>query len=101
MSFPSALHHCAQTTFRKLRIAFILWVVIGLIASLPPQAIAANLSPAPETARAYIIEPSDGQTVPEEFAVKFGLVGMGIAPAGTDKANTGPSSSTDRFRYIF
>ena len=89
MSFLSSLHHCAQTLVRKLRIAFILWAAIGLTASLPPQAIAANLSPAPETARAYIIEPSDGQTVPEEFAVKFGLVGMGIAPAGTDQANTG------------
>ncbi len=89
MSFSASLHHCTQIIRRNLRAFFLLLAVIGLIASLPSQAIAANLSPAPETARVYIIEPSDGQTVPEEFAVKFGLVGMGIAPAGMDKANTG------------
>lgn len=89
MSFSASLHHCTQIIERNLRVFFLLLAVIGLIASFPPQAIAANLSPAPETARVYIIEPSDGQTVPEEFAVKFGLVGMGIAPAGMDKANTG------------
>ena len=89
MFFPAPLHRRAQTIVKKLRISFILLTVIGFIASLPAQAIAANLSTAPETARAYIIEPSNGQTVPAEFAVKFGLVGMGIAPAGIDQANTG------------
>ena len=58
--------------------------------SLPSQAIAASrFSHAPEAARVYIIEPSDGQTVPTEFPVKFGLTGMGIAPAGIDKDGTG------------
>lgn len=52
-------------------------------------AIAAGRSTAPENARVYIIEPSDGQTVPEEFIVKFGLSGMGVAPAGIDKEGTG------------
>lgn len=47
------------------------------------------LSPAPEGAYAYIIEPQNGQAVEAPFAVKFGLVGMGVAPAGIDKANTG------------
>ncbi|MEL6579962.1 MAG: DUF4399 domain-containing protein [Cyanobacteria bacterium J06621_12] len=44
---------------------------------------------APADAQAYIVEPSDGATVPETFAVEFGLSGMELAPAGVDKPNTG------------
>lgn len=48
-----------------------------------------HLSASPEGAKVYIISPQDGDTVPAEFTVKFGLQGMGVAPAGTDKASTG------------
>jgi hypothetical protein len=44
---------------------------------------------APEGARAYIITPEDGSTVPQTFVVRFGLSGMGIAPAGADLPKTG------------
>ena len=37
----------------------------------------------------YIISPKNGDTVGQTFTVKFGLKGMGIAPAGVDFANTG------------
>ena len=40
-------------------------------------------------AKVYFIEPSDGATVSSPVIVKFGLSGMGVAPAGTAKANTG------------
>lgn len=43
----------------------------------------------PEGASAYIISPKNGDTVDTTFSVKFGLSGMGVAPAGTEKANTG------------
>jgi len=46
-------------------------------------------SMSPEGASTYIISPKDGDTVGETFSVQFGLMGMGVAPAGTDKANTG------------
>lgn len=46
-------------------------------------------SPAPQSAKAYIISPTDGETVPETFTVTFGLKDMGIAPAGYEKKNTG------------
>ncbi len=46
-------------------------------------------SKSPEGAKAYIVSPSDGQTVPKTFTVIFGLSGMGVAPAGTEKDNTG------------
>lgn len=47
------------------------------------------LSTSPEGARVYFIQPQDGETVPREFKVVFGLSGMGVAPAGTERANTG------------
>lgn len=58
------------------------------LAAIPP-ALAVELSHAPESARAYLIAPKDGETVPSEFTVKFGLSGMGVAPAGFDKDGTG------------
>ncbi len=46
-------------------------------------------TPSPEAARVYIISPSTGEAVGHLATVKFGLQGMGIAPAGVDKKNTG------------
>ncbi|GAB4530948.1 MAG: DUF4399 domain-containing protein [Pleurocapsa sp.] len=55
-----------------------------------PRSLATELiSQAPANAQAYIIEPTNGETLPQTFKVKFGLSGMGIAPAGVDAPNTG------------
>jgi len=43
----------------------------------------------PEGAQVYIISPVDGEVVNSPVTVKFGLKGMGVAPAGIDKPNTG------------
>lgn len=44
---------------------------------------------APEGAQVYIISPADGATVNNPVTIVFGLVGMGVAPAGTEAENTG------------
>ena len=46
-------------------------------------------TPAPEGAAAYIISPADGAEVTSPVTVRFGLKGMGVAPAGTEKEMTG------------
>ena len=46
-------------------------------------------SPAPDGAKVYFIEPKDGTEVSNPVSVKFGLSGMGVAPAGVEKAKTG------------
>lgn len=46
-------------------------------------------TPAPDGAHAYIVSPSHGEVVGTRFKVVFGLSGVGVAPAGVDKANTG------------
>lgn len=57
----------------------------GLLASPSP----AFASHSPDHAQVYLITPSDGETVPATFSVKFGLTGLGVAPAGVDVDNTG------------
>jgi len=46
-------------------------------------------TPAPAGAAVRIISPENGATVSSPVTVVFGLSGMGVAPAGTEKANTG------------
>lgn len=54
-------------------------------------AFAADLprSPAPKDVELYIISPKDGETVTSPVTVRFGLRGMGVAPAGVSMENTG------------
>ncbi len=47
------------------------------------------ISEAPDGAKVYFIEPQNGDTVSQTFTVKFGLSGMGVAPAGVDREHTG------------
>ena len=46
-------------------------------------------STSPEGARVYIMAPVNGAEVSTTFTVEFGLAGMGVAPAGVERANTG------------
>jgi hypothetical protein len=43
----------------------------------------------PPDAKVYFIEPADGAVVEGKVTVKFGLSGLGVAPAGVDKPKTG------------
>ena len=49
----------------------------------------AGETPAPENAKVYFINLKDGDTVTSPVTIRFGLSGMGIAPAGTEAPNTG------------
>jgi len=61
-----------------------------LLGSLPAAAQSAMpRTPRPEGARVYFITPSDGAVVTSPVVVRFGLEGMGVAPAGVDKPATG------------
>jgi hypothetical protein len=45
--------------------------------------------PAPADARVYFVGLAEGAVVPQQATLRFGLVNMGVAPAGLDKPNTG------------
>ena len=46
-------------------------------------------TPSPAGAKLYFISPKNGATIKGEVTVRFGLSGMGVAPAGTAAENTG------------
>jgi hypothetical protein len=46
-------------------------------------------TPSPPGAAVYFIDLKDGATVAPQFTVHFGLRGMGVAPAGSDRENAG------------
>lgn len=64
-----------------------LFVSFGLLLMLSTAAYAGT--PSAKGAKAYIISPADGATVSSPVTIKFGLDGMDVAPAGTDKPNSG------------
>lgn len=47
------------------------------------------LSASPPGAAVYIISPAHGEQVTSPVVVRFGLRGMGVAPAGVEQENTG------------
>lgn len=59
------------------------------VVSAAPAAEPPARSHAPPGAEVYIISPVDGATVDPTFTVRFGLKGLGVAPAGTVRDNTG------------
>src|SRR3569833_4296015 len=64
----------------------------GLIAGAAIWAItvaAMAATSAPTDAKVYIISPADGAKRTGPVTVRFGLSGMGVAPAGVDHPNTG------------
>lgn len=63
------------------------WMLVASFLMFPFASFART--PSPESARVYIISPATGEAVGSPVSVKFGLQGMGIAPAGVDKKNTG------------
>jgi hypothetical protein len=71
---------------RRLAVFFALSACCALGA-----ASAADLprSPSPKGVELYIIAPRDGETVTSPVTVRFGLRGMGVAPAGVAIENTG------------
>ena len=46
-------------------------------------------TPSQAGARVYLIEPANGATVKSPVTVKFGIEGMGLAPAGSEEPNSG------------
>lgn len=69
-----------KDTMTKLALTILFLAPIGFVSAA---------SPSPDGASVYIISPANGDTVGQNVTVKFGLMGMGVAPAGIDKKNTG------------
>ncbi len=68
-------------------IRFAAAAMLAVATAIP--AFAQDRTAAPEGAAVYIISPEDGATVSNPVTVRFGLQGMGVAPAGVEHDNTG------------
>lgn len=64
-------------------------VLSAVVLSLFAGTALAGDTPSPAGAEVYFISPQDGETVSSPVTVRFGLKGMGVAPAGVEKENTG------------
>jgi hypothetical protein len=76
---------------RAFAFAFIAWLA-GLAvggAALAQANSTGGPSPSPPGAAVYFIDLKDGATIGPQTTIHFGLRGMGIAPAGTDRPNSG------------
>jgi hypothetical protein len=63
--------------------------VVATRAAMAADAPGLPVIKAPANAAVYIISPRDGATVGQDVTVRFGLKGMGVAPAGVAKEHTG------------
>jgi len=70
---------------RSILLAMLSALGLGLL----QPAIALERIAAPAGAAVYFIGLADGDVVPPEFVVRFGLRGLGVAPAGIDVRDTG------------
>jgi hypothetical protein len=66
-----------------------LLIFMGTLGMAHSQSKTGGPSPSAPGAMVYFVDLKDGQTVPTKFTVHFGLKGMGVAPAGSDKENSG------------
>ncbi|MDE2472128.1 MAG: DUF4399 domain-containing protein [Bradyrhizobium sp.] len=72
--------------------------VVDQVAAPPPATSASPQAespttykrhPSPKGAKVYFIYPTDGAYITPNPVIRFGLLNMGVAPAGFDKPNTG------------
>ena len=68
-----------------MRALFVLALLLSGAANSGPL----PLTPAPADAKVYFITPAANSAVSNPITVRFGLSGMGVAPAGTVKEKTG------------
>ena len=73
----------------RTTVLFAMLASIVISATATPAFATDLVSKSPEGATVYFITPKDGQTLAPSFEIKFGLKGMGVAPAGVSKDSTG------------
>jgi hypothetical protein len=75
---------------RTVRLSLLAVLAAALVLLGSP--VAANgpaRTPAPDGASLYIVSPHPGEVVSSPLTVRFGLSGMGVAPAGVQNPKTG------------
>jgi hypothetical protein len=76
-----------EVMIKPVGLALIIGIASSASVAIAEEATGASSST--EGAKVYFISPQEGDVVSGPVLVQFGLNGMGVAPAGVDKANTG------------
>jgi Domain of unknown function (DUF4399) len=76
-----------RSPMKRILLALALMGLTGV--AMAADAPGLPVTKAPNGAKVYIISPADGAMVGQDVTVRFGLKGMGVAPAGMTKENTG------------
>lgn len=65
------------------------FIAFGALAGCSEETSESGRTPSANGAKVFFIDPANGSTVKNPVKVKFGLEGMAVAPAGTDKPHSG------------
>jgi hypothetical protein len=88
----SACNLIGERSLRPIAAAFVALTFGTLIAcgaSSAQQARTGGPTPSPEGAEVRFVGLADGARLPTKVTVRFGLRGMGVAPAGLERENSG------------
>jgi hypothetical protein len=87
--------HSPPVTSNRIKVKVVDQAVPPAAAAAPAAASGAQgaptegRKPSPKDAKVYFIYPANGSYIPPNPVIRFGLLNMGVAPAGFDKPNTG------------
>jgi hypothetical protein len=74
---------------RSFALPFAVGLAFALLLATPAALAEIPRVASPEGAQLYFITPKSGDTISGKLIVRFGLIGMGVAPAGVVYAGTG------------
>ena len=80
---------CARASFPAAASAVLLIGLVTLTAASAQEKRTGGPTPSPPGAAVYFVDLKDGATVPTRMTIHFGLRGMGVAPAGSPRPNSG------------
>jgi hypothetical protein len=75
-------------TFATFAVSLVVSLALSDLAESQP-APTGGPTPSPPGAAVYFVDLKDGATLPTKATINFGLRGMGVAPAGSDRQNSG------------
>jgi Domain of unknown function (DUF4399) len=81
--------HSPPVISERIKVKVVEQVTAPPQASAPQASVSGGRKPSPKDAKVYFIYPKDGSYISPNPVIRFGLINMGIAPAGFDKPNTG------------
>src|SRR6476660_3267831 len=81
----------AGRSFRFAKSAMVVLIVSAATCgvALAEEKRTGGPTPSPEGAEVYFSDLKDGATIPPKATIRFGLREMGVAPAGSDRPNSG------------